>query len=100
MPGILRRWPLQLVVLYRQIIIYHQHLKWIYLKICVCHFEKQEKNLCLIHFNLVHSIDLWTKHDVQKWIEYCIDEYSLGEVSLNDFEMNGKIFFFSSLIYK
>ena len=41
-------------------------------------------------FCLVHPIDSWTKLDVQKWIEYCIDEYSLGDVNLNDFEMNGK----------
>ena len=38
----------------------------------------------------VHPIESWTKHDVQKWIEYCIDEYSLGDVHLNDFEMNGQ----------
>ncbi|CAF1195999.1 unnamed protein product [Rotaria sordida] len=40
--------------------------------------------------NLLHPIDFWSKHDVQKWIEYCIDEYSLGDVNLSDFEMNGK----------
>ncbi|CAF2932342.1 unnamed protein product [Rotaria sp. Silwood2] len=40
--------------------------------------------------NLLHPIDFWSKHDVQKWIEYCIDEYSLGDVNLTDFEMNGK----------
>lgn len=40
--------------------------------------------------NLLLPIDSWTKADVQKWIEYCIDEYSLGDVNLNDFEMNGK----------
>ena len=41
---------------------------------------------CLI---VVRSIDLWTKEDVQKWIEYCIDEYSLGDINLNSFQMNG-----------
>ncbi|CAM4860204.1 unnamed protein product [Rotaria socialis] len=40
--------------------------------------------------NLLNPIDYWTKNDVQKWIEYCIDEYSLGDVNLKDFEMNGK----------
>ena len=40
----------------------------------------------------MHPIDSWTKLDVQKWIEYCIDEYSLGDVHLNDFEMNGLLF--------
>ncbi|CAF1192342.1 unnamed protein product [Adineta ricciae] len=40
--------------------------------------------------NLLHPIDSWTKSDVLKWIEYCIDEYSLGDVNLSDFEMNGK----------
>ena len=39
----------------------------------------------------VHPIDSWSKQDVQKWIEYCIDEYSLGDVHLNDFEMNGAL---------
>jgi hypothetical protein len=41
---------------------------------------------------LVHPIDSWTKLDAQKWIEFCIDEYSLGDVNLNDFEMNGKFY--------
>ncbi|CAF0879057.1 unnamed protein product [Rotaria sp. Silwood1] len=40
--------------------------------------------------NLLYPIILWTKDDVQKWIAYCIDEYSLRDVNLNDFEMNGK----------
>ncbi|CAF0721228.1 unnamed protein product [Adineta steineri] len=40
--------------------------------------------------NLLHPIDSWTKNDVQKWIEYCIEEYSLGDVNRSDFEMNGK----------
>ncbi|CAF1207211.1 unnamed protein product [Adineta ricciae] len=40
--------------------------------------------------NLLRSIEFWTKEDVQKWIEYCIEEYSLGDINLNDFEMNGK----------
>ena len=48
---------------------------------------------------LVHSIDSWTKDDVQKWIEYCIDEYSLGDVNLNEFEMNGKFFTVFLLFY-
>ncbi|CAF4102128.1 unnamed protein product [Rotaria magnacalcarata] len=39
--------------------------------------------------NLLHPVILWTKDDVQKWIEYCMDEYSLKDISLNDFEMNG-----------
>ncbi|CAF0787468.1 unnamed protein product [Rotaria sordida] len=40
--------------------------------------------------NLLHPIILWTKDDVQKWIAYCIDEYSLHDINLNDYEMNGK----------
>ncbi|CAF3081361.1 unnamed protein product [Rotaria socialis] len=40
--------------------------------------------------NLLHPVILWTKDDVQKWIEYCMDEYSLEDINLNDFEMNGK----------
>ncbi|CAF2827266.1 unnamed protein product [Rotaria sp. Silwood2] len=40
--------------------------------------------------NLLHPIILWTKDDVQKWIAYCIDEYALRDINLNDFEMNGK----------
>ncbi|UJR20786.1 hypothetical protein I4U23_023899 [Adineta vaga] len=40
--------------------------------------------------NLLRSINQWTKEDVQNWIEYCIEEYSLGDIKLNDFEMNGK----------
>ncbi|CAF1188910.1 unnamed protein product [Adineta steineri] len=40
--------------------------------------------------HLLRSIDFWTKEDVQKWIEYCIDEYALGDIDVNDFEMNGK----------
>ncbi|CAF4993107.1 unnamed protein product [Rotaria socialis] len=39
--------------------------------------------------NLLHPVILWTKDDVQKWIEYCMDEYSLEDINLNDFEMNG-----------
>lgn len=40
-------------------------------------------------FSLVQSIDSWTKEDVRKWLEYCIDEYSLGDINLNGFQMNG-----------
>ena len=40
-------------------------------------------------FFTVHPIDSWTKLDVQKWIEYCVEEYSLGDVHWKDFEMNG-----------
>jgi len=45
--------------------------------------------------SLVHSIDSWTKEDVQKWFEYCIEEYALGDIDLNDFEMNGSLIIFS-----
>jgi hypothetical protein len=50
--------------------------------------------------DLVHPIDSWTKNDVQKWIEYCIDEYSLGDVNLTDFEMNGERCFCSIYNYE
>ena len=40
-------------------------------------------------FHLVRPIDSWTKTDVQRWIEYCKNEYSLQDICLNDFEMNG-----------
>jgi len=49
--------------------------------------KKQIRKITIV--DLVHPIDSWTKNDVQKWIEYCIDEYSLGDIYLNDFEMNG-----------
>lgn len=42
-----------------------------------------------ISSNLVRPIISWTKDDVHKWIEYCMDEYSLQDINLNDFEMNG-----------
>lgn len=38
----------------------------------------------------VHPVALWTKEDVKKWILYCMGEYSLQDINLNDFEMNGK----------
>lgn len=38
---------------------------------------------------LVRPIEFWSKEDVQKWIEYCIEEYALGEINSNDFGMNG-----------
>lgn len=61
----------------------------------------EEVTTCLFSSfrNLVHPIDSWTKSDVQKWIEYCIDEYSLGDVNLNDFEMNGTIIFITRSIF-
>ena len=39
--------------------------------------------------SLVQSIDSWTKEDVHKWFEYCINEYSLGDINLHGFQMNG-----------
>ena len=55
-------------------------------------FEKILKSIEISSSYLVHPIDSWSKNDVQKWIEFCIDEYSLGDVNLKDFEMNGKFY--------
>lgn len=41
-------------------------------------------------FSLVQPIDSWTKDDVHKWFQYCIEEYSLGDINLNGFQMNGR----------
>ena len=40
----------------------------------------------------MQAIELWSKEDVRTWFEYCIEEYSLGDIHLNDFEMNGSYF--------
>jgi hypothetical protein len=50
-------------------------------------------------YYLGHSIDTWTKEDVKKWFEYCIEEYSLGDINLNDFQMNGLFNLFSLVRY-
>ncbi len=40
---------------------------------------------------LVYPIELWTKEDVQNWFQYCIEEYALGDIAWNDFQMNGQL---------
>ena len=45
--------------------------------------------LDFFYLYLVQPIDSWSKDDVHRWFVYCIEEYSLGDIDLNDFAMNG-----------
>ena len=55
------------------------------------------KHFLSLFLRSVRPLEQWTREDVQHWIEYCIDEYSLADVNRRDFQMNGNavnIFFY------
>ncbi|CAF0829566.1 unnamed protein product [Didymodactylos carnosus] len=53
--------------------------------------EKALKNIIMsLPTDLLHPIESWSKQDVLKWIQWCVEEYALGDINVNDYEMNGK----------